>query len=98
MLDQLPACKPVDRAPQSHAQQSAHAVGAQRAVTHITQASPLQTYSCFRYTLRNGEFRTIEVRLVAPTGKELRITDEKGKRVRYQVVHKQGYVAPREVE
>ncbi|MDA0206040.1 MAG: VWA domain-containing protein [Acidobacteria bacterium] len=49
-------------------------------------------------TLRNGEFRKIEVRLVAPTGKELRVTNEKGKRVKYQVVHKQGYIAPREVE
>ena len=49
-------------------------------------------------TLRNGEFRKIEVHLVSPTGKELRVTDEKGKRVKYQVVHKQGYLAPREVE
>jgi len=49
-------------------------------------------------TQRNGEFRKIEVRLVDPEGKELRITDEKGKRVKYQVVHKEGYLAPREVE
>jgi VWFA-related protein len=49
-------------------------------------------------TLRNGELRKIEVRLVDPQGQELRITDEKGKRVKYQVLHKEGYIAPREVE
>jgi hypothetical protein len=49
-------------------------------------------------TLRNGEFRKIEVRLVDPQGQELRVTDEKGKRVKYQVLHKEGYIAPREVE
>lgn len=47
---------------------------------------------------RNGEFRKIEVRLVDSEGKDLRITDEKGKRLKYMVVHKEGYVAPREVE
>jgi VWFA-related protein len=49
-------------------------------------------------TLRNGEFRKIEVRLVDPQGQELRVTEEKGKRVKYQVLHKEGYIAPREVE
>jgi VWFA-related protein len=49
-------------------------------------------------TGRNGEYREIEVRLVDAEGGELRITDEKGKRVAYQVVHKEGYVVPREVE
>lgn len=49
-------------------------------------------------TVRDGEFRNIEVRLIDPQGKDLRITNEKGKRVKYQVVHKRGYVAPREVD
>jgi VWFA-related protein len=49
-------------------------------------------------TGRNGEYREIEVRLVDAEGGELRITDEKGKLVHYQVVHKEGYVVPREVE
>ncbi len=49
-------------------------------------------------TLRNGEFRKIEVRLVDPQGNELRMTDQKGKRVKYQILHKDGYIAPREVE
>ena len=49
-------------------------------------------------TRRDGEFRNIEVRLIDPRGKDLRVTDEKGKRVKYKVVHKRGYTAPREVE
>ncbi len=49
-------------------------------------------------TRRDGEFRNIEVRLIDPKGKDLRITNEKGKRVKYKVVHKRGYTAPREVE
>jgi Ca-activated chloride channel family protein len=49
-------------------------------------------------TVRNGEFRKIEVRMVDPQGNELRMTDQKGKRVKYQVLHKDGYIAPREVE
>ncbi len=50
-------------------------------------------------TKRDGEFREIEVRLIDPnSGKELRITNQKNKRVKYQVIHKDGYFAPREVE
>jgi VWFA-related protein len=49
-------------------------------------------------TARNGEFRKIEVLLVDPEGQELSITNEKGKHVIYQVVHKEGYIAPREIE
>jgi VWFA-related protein len=48
---------------------------------------------------RDGKFRKIQVRLVDPqTNKELRITDQKGKNIKYQVLAKAGYVAPREVE
>ncbi len=48
---------------------------------------------------RDGTFREIEVRLIDPeTNKELRITDQKGKRVKYKILAKKGYYAPREVE
>ncbi|MEX2300493.1 MAG: VWA domain-containing protein [Bryobacterales bacterium] len=48
---------------------------------------------------RDGKFREITVRLVDPeTNKELRITDQKGKRVKYKIIAKNGYLAPREVE
>lgn len=50
-------------------------------------------------TKRDGEYRKIEVNLIDPqTGKELRITGKKGKRIKYQIIHKEGYYAPREVE
>lgn len=50
-------------------------------------------------TKRDGTFRKIEVRLVDPkTNAELRITNEKGKRLKYKIVARNGYTAPREVE
>jgi VWFA-related protein len=48
---------------------------------------------------RDGKFRKILVKLVDPqTNKDLRIADQKGKNVKYQVLAKAGYTAPREVE
>ena len=48
---------------------------------------------------RDGSFRKIKVELVNPaTNEPLRVTDEKGKPLKYQIVAKQGYNAPREVE
>lgn len=48
---------------------------------------------------RDGAFREIEVRLVDPTsGEELQLRDQKNKRIKYEVLHKPGYTAPREVE
>jgi VWFA-related protein len=48
---------------------------------------------------RDGSVREIEVRLVNPANNEdLRITGKKGKRIKYQIIHKEGYTAPREVE
>jgi VWFA-related protein len=48
---------------------------------------------------RDGKFRKIKVDLVDPsTGQPLKITDEKGKPVRYAIIAKGGYTAPREVE
>jgi len=48
---------------------------------------------------RDGTFRKIKVELVNPsTNEPLRVTDEKGKPVKYTIVAKAGYTAPREVE
>ena len=49
-------------------------------------------------TAHDGKFRKIKVDLVAPGGDPLRITDEKGKPMKYVVIAKTGYTAPREVE
>jgi VWFA-related protein len=50
-------------------------------------------------TARDGKFRKIKVELVNPaTGDPLRITDEKNKPLKYQVIAKSGYTAPRPVE
>ena len=49
--------------------------------------------------VRDGKFRKIKVELVNPaTNEPLRIVDEKGKPMKYSVVAKTGYTAPREVE
>ena len=48
---------------------------------------------------KDGKFRKIKVELVNPaTNEPLRVVDEKGKPVKYQIVAKNGYTAPREVE
>lgn len=48
---------------------------------------------------RDGKFRRIKVDLVDPqTNQPLRIVDEKGKPIKYSIVAKNGYTAPREVE
>ena len=49
--------------------------------------------------LRDGKYRKIRVELVNPsTNEPLRVLDEKGKPLKYSVIAKQGYTAPREVE
>jgi Ca-activated chloride channel family protein len=48
---------------------------------------------------RDGKFRRIKVELINPeTNEPLRIVNEKGKAVKYQVLAKAGYKAPREIE
>jgi Ca-activated chloride channel homolog len=48
---------------------------------------------------RDGKFRKIKVDLVNPQNNEpLRITDERGRALKYQIIAKNGYTAPREVE
>jgi len=50
-------------------------------------------------TARDGKFRKIKVELIDPeSNKPLVIKDQKGKNVKYQVITKQGYTAPRVVE
>ncbi len=48
---------------------------------------------------RDGKFRKIKVDLINPaTNEPLKVTDEKGKPIKYQIVAKAGYTAPRSVE
>jgi len=48
---------------------------------------------------RDGKFRKIKVELVDPaTNQPLRIVDEKNKPIKYTIIAKSGYTAPREVE
>lgn len=48
---------------------------------------------------RDGKYRKLKVELVNPAnGEPLRIVDEKGKPIKYNVLSKAGYNAPREVE
>ena len=48
---------------------------------------------------KDGKYRKITVQLVNPaTNEPLRIVDEKGKPMKYTIVAKPGYTAPREVE
>ncbi len=50
-------------------------------------------------TKHDGAFRKIKVELVNPaTNEPLPVKDEKGKPIKYQIVAKSGYKAPREVE
>jgi VWFA-related protein len=48
---------------------------------------------------RDGKFRRIKVELVNPeTNEPFRIVNDKGKPIKYQIIAKAGYKAPREVE
>ncbi len=48
---------------------------------------------------KDGKFRKIKVELVNPANNEpLRVTDEKGKPIKYQIIAKSGYTGPRPVE
>lgn len=44
---------------------------------------------------RDGKFRKIKVELVTPDGSPLVITDQKGKKVKYVVYAREGYVVPK---
>lgn len=48
--------------------------------------------------VHDGKFRKIKIELVDRDGKPLKIRDQKGKEVKYQVRAREGYTAPRPVE
>ena len=48
---------------------------------------------------KDGKYRKLKVELIDPDSNELlSLRDEKGKPIKYQIIAKQGYTAPREVE
>ena len=69
-----------------------------RAIAESLRSQYTLTYQSSNQA-RDGKFRKIKVELVNPaTNEPLRITDEKGKPIKYQILAKSGYTAPREVE
>ncbi|HET8546932.1 MAG TPA: VWA domain-containing protein [Bryobacteraceae bacterium] len=69
-----------------------------RAISEALRTSYTLTYKPSN-TARDGKFRKIKVELVNPaTNEPLKVTDEKGKPVKYTILAKAGYTAPREVE
>jgi VWFA-related protein len=44
---------------------------------------------------RDGKFRKVKIELVAPDGSPLTVQDQKGKKQKYQVYAREGYVAPK---
>ena len=44
---------------------------------------------------RDGKFRKVKIELVAPDGSPLTVVDQKGKKQKYQVYAREGYVAPK---
>jgi hypothetical protein len=47
---------------------------------------------------QDGSFRKIKVELVDETGHPLKMKDEKGKEIKYQIVARDGYKAKQQVE
>ena len=43
---------------------------------------------------RDGKYHKIEVKLVGPDGQPLKVVDQKGKNVKYEIYARQGYYAP----
>ena len=69
-----------------------------RAIHYSMRNQYSMTYSPTN-TKRDGKWRKIKVRLVDPNNnKDLRIVNKKGKSIKYQIMAKNGYTAPREVE
>lgn len=62
-------------------------------------AASLRNQYSMSYTPANetldGKYRKIKVELVAPDGGPLRVLDQRGKKVKFQVYARQGYTAPK---
>ncbi len=69
-----------------------------RAIHEVLRNQYALTYAPSN-TVRDGKFRKIKIELVDPTnGQPLKIVDEKKKPIKYSILAKNGYTAPREVE
>ena len=69
-----------------------------RSIAEVLRSNYVLTYTPSNQA-RDGKVRRIKVELINPaTNEPLRVNDEKGKAVKYQIVAKTGYTAPREVE
>ena len=69
-----------------------------RSITETMRSNYVLTYNPTNQA-RDGKVRRIKVQLINPeTNEPLRINDDKGKPIKYQIVAKSGYTAPREVE
>jgi Ca-activated chloride channel homolog len=44
---------------------------------------------------RDGKFRKVKIDLVAPDGSPMTVTDQKGKKQKYQLYAREGYTAPK---
>ena len=62
-------------------------------------ANSLRNQYSLAYTPSNtnpdGKYRKIKVELVAPDGGPLTVNDQKGKKIKFQVYARQGYIAPK---
>jgi VWFA-related protein len=68
-----------------------------RSLNEALRNTYMLTYSPTN-TARDGKYRKIKVELVSPSGEALKITDEKGKPMKYVIIAKTGYTAPHVVE
>lgn len=69
-----------------------------RNISEVLRSQYVLTYTPTN-TARDGKFRKIKVDLVNPENNQpLKINDEKGKPVKFEILAKPGYTAPRQVE
>jgi hypothetical protein len=69
-----------------------------RSITETMRSEYVLTYNPSNQA-RDGKVRRIKVQLINPeTNEPLRINDDKGKPIKYQIVAKNSYTAPREIE
>src|SRR5512143_542786 len=69
-----------------------------RGISEVLRSQYVLTYTPSN-TARDGKFRKIKVELVNPENNQpLRINDEKNKPVKYEILAKPGYTAPKQVE